>query len=108
MTHGLERFAGVEEFAVFQAYALILRSSWETYSRLKPAGRAAMAFPNENGRNYANSYTVEEAEMVDKAKRTHRETTQSAQRALKVFSLPLICKLMNFSSTQGCRYHQVC
>ena len=43
-----------------------------------------MAFPNENGRQYANSYTMEEAETVDKAKRTHRETTQSAQRALKV------------------------
>ncbi|CAK0787334.1 hypothetical protein CVIRNUC_010552 [Coccomyxa viridis] len=42
-----------------------------------------MAFPNENGRQYANSYTMEEAETVDKAKRTHRETTQSAQRALK-------------------------
>ena len=45
-----------------------------------------MAFQNENGRQYANSYTMEEAEMVDKAKRTHRETTQSAQRALKVES----------------------
>ena len=43
-----------------------------------------MEFPNENGRQYANSYTMEEAETVDKAKRTHRETTQSAQRALKV------------------------
>lgn len=43
-----------------------------------------MAFPNENGRQYANSYTMEEAETVDKAKRTHRETTESAQRALKV------------------------
>ena len=29
-------------------------------------------------------YTMEEAIIVDKAKKTHRETTESAQRAAKV------------------------
>jgi hypothetical protein len=43
-----------------------------------------MAFPNENGNRYNMHYTAEEAEMVDKAKRVHRETTASADRALKV------------------------
>ena len=52
-----------------------------------------MANSAENGRDYANGgsyrqqenyYTQEDAVIVDKAKRTHRETTQSAQRALKV------------------------
>ncbi|CAL5222338.1 g4687 [Coccomyxa viridis] len=51
-----------------------------------------MAYSAENGRDYANGgsyrqqenyYTQEEAVIVDKAKRTHNETTQSAQRALK-------------------------
>ena len=52
-----------------------------------------MAHRNTDERDYANGgsyrqqenyYTQEEAVVVDKAKRTHRETTQSAQRALKV------------------------
>lgn len=45
-----------------------------------------MAFNNaeNNGYRYNSNYTADEAEMVDKAKRTHRETTSSAQRALKV------------------------
>ena len=52
-----------------------------------------MANSTENGRDYANGgsyrqqenyYTQEDAVIVDKAKKTHRETTQSAQRALKV------------------------
>ena len=52
-----------------------------------------MANSTENGRDYANGgsyrqqenyYTQEDAVIVDKAKTTHRETTQSAQRALKV------------------------
>ena len=55
-----------------------------------------MASPAENGEKYTNGgsyrqqenyYTQEDAVMVDKAKRTHRETTQSAQRALKVIFL---------------------
>lgn len=45
-----------------------------------------MAFPNENGGYYNNHYTADEAELVDKAKRVHRGTTASAQRALKVIS----------------------
>ena len=49
-----------------------------------------MAFNNaeNNGYRYNSNYTADEAEMVDKAKRTHRETTSSAQRALKVASPP--------------------
>lgn len=43
-----------------------------------------MAFPSENGGHYSNHYTADEAELVDKAKRVHRETTASAQRAQKV------------------------
>ena len=45
-----------------------------------------MAFQDgENNKyRYNSSYTAEEAEVVDKAKRTHRETTASAQRSLKV------------------------
>ena len=48
-----------------------------------------MAFDNaeNNGYRYNSHYTADEAEMVDKAKRTHRETTSSAQRALKVVHL---------------------
>ncbi|EIE24462.1 hypothetical protein COCSUDRAFT_65368 [Coccomyxa subellipsoidea C-169] len=42
-----------------------------------------MAFPNENGGYYNNHYTADEAELVDKAKRVHRGSTASAQRALK-------------------------
>lgn len=50
-----------------------------------------MAFQDgENNKyRYNSSYTAEEAEVVDKAKRTHRETTASAQRALKVGRLML-------------------
>ncbi|CAL8467459.1 g6997 [Coccomyxa elongata] len=42
-----------------------------------------MAYRSENGGPYNSNYTAEEAEMVDKAKRVHRGTTESAQRALK-------------------------
>jgi hypothetical protein len=45
-----------------------------------------MAFPSENGGHYNNHYTADEAELVDKAKRVHRGTTASAQRALKVLT----------------------
>lgn len=45
-----------------------------------------MAFPNENGNRYNMHYTADEAQMVDKAKRVHRETTESANRALKVIT----------------------
>ena len=37
----------------------------------------------QNG-SYASDYTAEEAVVVDKAKRVHKETTASAHRALKV------------------------
>lgn len=50
-----------------------------------------MAYRSENDGPYNSHYTAEEAEMVDKAKRVHRGTTESAQRALKVpldLSLP--------------------
>lgn len=65
-----------------------------------------MAHSTENGRDYANGgsyrqqenyYTQEEAVVVDQAKRTHRETTQSAQRALKVVLLTI-----KKSELEGC------
>ena len=62
-----------------------------------PAVCETMAYSAENGRDYANGgsyrqqenyYTQEDAAIVDKAKRTHKETTQSAQRALEGGALP--------------------
>ena len=51
-----------------------------------------MAFQDgENNKSrYNSSYTAEEAEVVDRAKHTHRETTASAQRALKASPFPLL------------------
>lgn len=49
-----------------------------------------MAFPSENGGHYNNHYTADEAELVDKAKRVHRGTTASAQRALKVLATQFV------------------
>ncbi len=37
----------------------------------------------QNG-NYGGDYSAEEAAVVDQAKRIHKETTATAQRALKV------------------------
>jgi len=64
-----------------------------------------MASPAENGEKYTNGgsyrqqenyYTQEDAVIVDKAKKTHRETTHSAQRALKVVLLTyrIHCKIL--------------
>ena len=78
-----------------------------------------MAFPAEDGGKYANGgsyrqqenyYTQEDAVIVDKAKKTHRETTQSAQRALKVIlqfpsnSLQEICDVQKLAFSMKCNY----
>lgn len=60
-----------------------------------------MAFPSENGGHYNNHYTADEAELVDKAKRVHRGTTASAQRALKVLTNLL-------RATVSCSLRQQC
>ena len=50
--------------------------------RAAPRPGAAMAY--NGGAQHHPDYTAEEAVVVDKAKRIHKETTASAQRALKV------------------------
>ena len=49
-----------------------------------------MSWEPENKRSngsYAADYSAEEAAVVDHAKKVHKETTASAQRALKVLDL---------------------
>lgn len=57
------------------------KQGYESYETPKTNGASRSGPYSDRG------YTMDEAVLVDKAKRTHQETTASAQRAAKVCCL---------------------
>ena len=57
---------------------MTVKEGYESYNTPKTNGASRSGPYSDRG------YTMDEAVLVDKAKRTHQETTESAQRAAKV------------------------
>lgn len=57
---------------------MTVKEGYESYNTPKTNGASGSGPYSDRG------YTMDEAVLVDKAKRTHQETTESAQRAAKV------------------------
>lgn len=56
---------------------MTVKEGYESYNTPKTNGASSGPYSDRG-------YTMDEAVLVDKAKRTHQETTESAQRAAKV------------------------